>query len=94
MTLGADRPPSARFPLNDDASVESTLLVDLRASEHPFLVVGYASLDRLIDFVAGADRYREIRVVFSTEPAPSRAEPCSIHPRDLADETKWIGASS
>lgn len=47
-------PPLERFPLNlNDRSVEDKVVEDLRQSPSPLIVTGYASLDQVIDFVAG-----------------------------------------
>ena len=52
-------PDAQRFPLNvDHHQVAEQVLADLRASANPLIVAGYASLDRLIDFVAGMDEQR------------------------------------
>jgi hypothetical protein len=59
--LGAEWPIAARFPLNQDSScVGGTGLNDLKSSAQPLIVTGFASLDRIIDFVAGADQCDQI----------------------------------
>ena len=91
--LGADWPPAARFPLNEDsAHVADTVLTDLQDSEHPLIVTGFATLDRLIDFVATADRCHQVRVVFGTEPFDSHRAEFSLKSRDLPREMKkyWL----
>ncbi|PWG63679.1 SNF2-related protein [Spiribacter halobius] len=53
--------------------VSEQVLRDLRAAEQPLLVVGYASLDRLLDFLAEEPRPgRRVRILFGAEPFPSR----------------------
>jgi len=86
-------PDPWRFPLNrDDARVEDVVRKDLRESEEPLLVTGFASLDRLIDFAASAERCRRIRVVFGSEPFDSRREVFSLTDTDLPHEMKeyWL----
>jgi hypothetical protein len=78
--LLADWPRETRFPLNQDmARVEDTVIDDLQSSKGPLIVTGFASLDRLIDFVAGADKCNQIRVVFGSEPFESRQDTFSIN---------------
>lgn len=68
------------------------MLTDLKESEHPLIITGFATLDRLIDFVATADRCRQIRVVIGTEPFDSRRAEFSLKSRDLPHEMKeyWL----
>ena len=91
--LLADWPRETRFPLNQDmARVEDTVIDDLQSSKGPLIVTGFASLDRLIDFVAGADKCNQIRVVFGSEPFESRQDTFSINTLDLPYEMKeyWL----
>ena len=93
LPLGADWPAASRFPLNEDsARVADTVLTDLEQSKRPLIITGFATLDRLIDFVAGADRCDQIRVVFGTEPFDSRKAEFSLKGRDLPREMKeyWL----
>ncbi|MBA1147492.1 helicase [Ectothiorhodospiraceae bacterium WFHF3C12] len=71
---GAGWPSPESLPHNAGAHrVSKQLLRDLRGSEAPLLVVGYASLDRLVDFLAEAPRPgRHVRILFGAEPFPSR----------------------
>jgi SNF2-related domain/Helicase conserved C-terminal domain len=92
--LVAEWPEANRFPLNrSDARVEDTVLKDLRSSAQPLIVTGFATLDRLIDFVASADQCSEIRIVFGSEPFESRRDTFSIRELDLPHEMKeyWLG---
>ena len=53
--LRGDWPTAARFPLNEDSlRVSDTVLRDLEESERPLIITGFATLDRLIEFVATA----------------------------------------
>lgn len=91
--LGATWPDPLRFPLNqDDAYVEDVVLKDLRDSDEPLLITGFASLDRLIDFVASANKCRNIRVVFGSEPFNSRRDVFSLKEDDFTQEMKeyWL----
>jgi hypothetical protein len=93
QALDRDWPSGNRFPLNQDAaSVEDTVLADLRSSSNPLIVTGFATLDRLIDFVASADQCDQIRVVFGSEPFASRQDTFSIQGLDLLHEMKeyWL----
>ena len=65
--LPGDWPDTARFPLNlDDVSVGDLVLEDLRHCEQPLIVAGYASLDKLVEFV-DQSRSDSIRIVFGSE---------------------------
>lgn len=91
--LEADWPSPERFPLNQDAArVEDTILADLRSSVSPLIVTGFATLDRLVNFVANADKCDQIRVVFGSEPFASRQDTFSIKELDLPHEMKeyWL----
>lgn len=69
-------PDPQRFPLNAKGqSVGQVVLEDLSKCSQPLIVAGYASLDRLIDFVsnlAPLDTERIVRVVIGVEPFESR----------------------
>jgi len=91
--LDAEWPTAARFPINQDsARVEDTVLADLKSSDEPLIVTGFATLDRLIDFVASAGQSSQIRVVFGSEPFGSRRDTFSIKELDLPHEMKeyWL----
>jgi hypothetical protein len=65
QNLGVEWPPAVRFPINQDsARVEDTVIKDLKSSKKPLIVTGFATLDRIIDFVASADQCHQIRIVF------------------------------
>lgn len=71
---GSGWPNPESLPHNAGRHRVSTLLLrDLRAAEAPLLVLGFASLDRLVDFLAEEPRPgRHVRILFGAEPFPSR----------------------
>jgi hypothetical protein len=93
QNLGVEWPPAVRFPINQDsARVEDTVIKDLKSSKKPLIVTGFATLDRIIDFVASADQCHQIRIVFGSEPFSSHQETFSINAPDLPHEMKeyWL----
>ena len=47
----SEYPSPERFPLNiERLKVQSTVISDLRESQNPLIITGFASLDRLLDF--------------------------------------------
>lgn len=91
--LDAEWPAASRFPINHNGSwVETTVVKDLNTSDAPLIVTGFASLDRLIDFVASAQQCELIRVVLGSEPFDSRRTSFSIRKPDLTREIKeyWL----
>ncbi|MBO6701112.1 MAG: helicase [Pseudomonadales bacterium] len=84
-------PDSERFPLNlDKRKAESIILEDLRESEHPLIVCGYASLDRCIDF-ASSSSSDDIRILFGNEPFTSERQSYSTRKSSaIAAETYWL----
>lgn len=92
-SLGGEWPDARRFPLNHErAHVSDVVLDDLRASANPLIVTGYAALDRLVDFIAGADRSETIRVVFGTEPYATERARFTVREPDLPAEMRdyWL----
>lgn len=72
--LSAAWPPAERFPLNHEQAAVADLVVrDLKASDNPLIVTGFASLDRLVAFIADAPENSNTRVVFGSEPQEGRA---------------------
>ncbi|QKT03531.1 helicase [Ectothiorhodospiraceae bacterium 2226] len=89
-----DWPASSRFPLNVNRQhVGDQVLADLRGSREPLIVAGYASLDKLIDFIADCPEDTQVRLLLGFEPFPSRRE--SFHVRGYSFpkevETYWLG---
>ena len=86
-------PDPARFPLNvDRRHVGDRVLEDLRASQEPLIVTGYAALDHLIDFIAETPEDGHLRLLLGFEPFPSRRESFEVHgysfPREV--ERYWL----
>ncbi len=93
-----DYPPAERFPLNipHRQTVQRTVqLTDLYGSKHPFIVTGYASLDRIVAFICEASAQRQdaqVRLLFGHEPFPSRALRVRARSLDLVQEAEeyWL----
>jgi len=86
-------PSPNRFPLNlNDRSVADNVVEDLRSSPSPLIVTGYASLDRIIDFVAGCPQKSQIRILFGQEPFGSQRESFQLSRINLSDEIRdyWL----
>ena len=92
-TEGLNWPDGRRFPLNLDAGkVKDVVLPDLKHAQSALLVSGYASLDRLIDFVATCPDESRPRVMIGHEPHPSRRETYELTGRSLPREVEdyWL----
>jgi hypothetical protein len=90
--LPGDWPDARRFPLNlDDAGVGDVVLEDLRHAEKPVIVAGYASLDKLVEFIASS-RSESIRIVFGSEPHEGRQRRYRVGRRRLPREMReyWL----
>ena len=86
-------PDAQRFPLNvDHHQVAEQVLADLRVSTNPLIVAGYASLDRLIDFVVGMDEQMRARILIGFEPFPSRRETFEVGGHSFPNEMQhyWL----
>ncbi|MDD3765060.1 MAG: SNF2-related protein [Nevskiales bacterium] len=86
-------PDGARFPLNASGfHVEDHVWQDLSASERPLIVAGYASLDRLIDFVATSGARQSTRLLFGNEPFASRRQQFDLGGEQFARaaEDYWL----
>lgn len=91
--LEREWPEPLRFPLNQDGvRVEDIVLRDLKESKNPLLVTGFATLDRLIDFIADAQNCKQIRIVFGSEPFDSRRDVFTLKDNDLPRQMKeyWL----
>ncbi len=91
--LSGEWPAAGRFPLNrDDAAVADVVLADLKASQQPLIVTGYAGLDRLVEFIAEADADSDIRVVFGSEPYDTGVSTWAVGDYDLPRAMKeyWL----
>jgi len=92
-TVGLSWPDGRRFPLNLGAGkVKDVVLPDLKHAQSALLVSGYASLDRLIDFVATCPDESRPRVMIGHEPHPSRRETYELTGRSLPLEVEhyWL----
>jgi superfamily II DNA or RNA helicase len=78
-----DWPDYERFPYNySDKQVASVIQRDLDESKNPLIITGYASLDRIIDFLAycysklrwNPDAFDTIRILLGNEPYPTKAQ--------------------
>ncbi|MEX2499829.1 MAG: SNF2-related protein [Wenzhouxiangellaceae bacterium] len=90
--LPGEWPDPARFPLNlDDVSVGDVVLEDLRHAENPLIVAGYASLDKLVEFIAGSHS-DSIRIVFGSEPHEGQQRRYRVGRRRLPREMReyWL----
>jgi superfamily II DNA or RNA helicase len=67
---GLNWPNHARFPLNlkGDINVGAVVEADLRVSERPLVITGYAALDRIANLMPTCKSTAEIRILFGTEP--------------------------
>lgn len=95
ITHGIEWPAAPRFPLNVDRTrnVGVQVLADLRESSQPLLVLGYSSLDHLIDLMADVrSEQGELRILFGSEPFPSRRDRYELADIDFPDEVKryWL----
>jgi superfamily II DNA or RNA helicase len=84
-------PKPDRFPLNlSDRKVEHETLQDLKESDNPLIICGYASLDRCIDFIANSTS-SDIKILFGNEPFLSQRGQYSIRQRNTNEaETYWL----
>lgn len=76
-------PDRERFPYNyEKFSVGSIIENDLRRSKNPLIITGYASLEKIIDFLADSysswqsnpDAFEQIRILLGNEPYPTKAQ--------------------
>lgn len=92
---GLKWPPESRFPLNipPGRTVESVVLDDLRTSRDPLLIVGFASLDHVIQLVSQLpEESTNIRLLFGFEPFPSRRESFRLATHSFPEEVEqyWL----
>ncbi|HWR96671.1 MAG TPA: SNF2-related protein [Arenimonas sp.] len=86
-------PEAARFPLNiSPKHVKDFIWKDITSSRKSIIVAGYTSLDWLIDLVQESQGSDEIRLLFGSEPFPSRREEYRLIKSDLPDEVMsyWL----
>lgn len=74
-------PEHNKFPYNSDQNfVQTVIQRDLETARNPLIITGYASLDRIIEFLAGSyqklnrnlDAFAEIRLLLGHEPYPTK----------------------
>lgn len=90
-----DWPDPDKFPLNRPGETAGRLiLADLRASESPLLVTGYASLDRVISFIADLNERQggPVRLVFGNEPFEAKTSNFTLKGKAFPDEVRdyWL----
>jgi len=86
-------PDATRFPLNlDKRYVEQTVWKDLKYSKKPILVVGFASLDRIINFISECRDDAQIRIIFGFELFQSRKDDFSLRESSFSKEMEhyWL----
>lgn len=82
-----------RFPLNDGGDhVENCVIRDLRGSQRPLIIAGYASLDRFLDFACSCTDAEQIRFLVGNEPFASRRNEFSLADDDLPAQVEkyWL----
>lgn len=90
-----DWPDPERFPINRPGeSVGRIVLDDLRRSSSPLIVTGYASIDRIIGFLADVvvgDK-TSVRLVLGNEPFESRTKSFTFRRRPFPEEIRdyWL----
>ncbi len=92
-TAGFEWPAADRFPLNVSGdTVGKTVLAELRESEAPLVVTGYASLDQVIGLIAKCSGKAKVRVLFGNEPFPSHREHFVVGGRTFPEEVQryWL----
>ncbi len=92
-TAGYEWPVAERYPLNvSGASVRKTVVADLRASESPLVITGYASLDQIIELIAKSGDETKVRVMLGNEPFPSYREQFVVGGRAFPEEVQryWL----
>lgn len=88
-------PDQGRFPVNlPGRTVREKVLEDLKASANPLIVTGYASLDRIIDLLAGVGRQEgtHVRLVLGNEPFESRKKNFVLANQSFPDQVRdyWL----
>ncbi len=93
-------PDRERFPYNyAKSSVGSIIENDLRHSKNPLIITGYASLEKIIDFLADCysswqsnpDAFERIRILLGNEPYPTKAQEfLSYHKFSQEIEDYWM----
>lgn len=83
-------PDSKRYPHNWAGNTTEDLIIpDLLNSESPLIVTGYASLDRVIDFIAdgaNSENPQSFRVVFGSEPFEAKQKNLTLKGQEFPNE--------
>lgn len=91
----ADWPDPEKFPLNRPGETAGRLIqADLLSSVAPLVVTGYASLDRVLSFIAELDEGNagKVRLVFGNEPFESRTSNFTLKGKAFPEEVRdyWL----
>jgi len=90
-------PDPTEFPFNQrKTSVGSIVISDLKKSNNPLIITGYASLDRLISFCSDINSdNNSIRVLLGSEPYESQRTEFRINEVSFTDEVReyWLERS-
>lgn len=95
LRMLSDWPEPERFPINrPGVTVGKIVLEDLRQSSSPLIVTGYASIDRIIGFLAdvAAGDNTVVRLVLGNEPFESRTKNFTFKGRPFPEEIRdyWL----
>ena len=76
----------------DNATVADVVQRDLHAAREPLIVTGYAGLDRVISLVADCPETTPVRILFGSEPFPSRRESFELADKNFSKEVEsyWL----
>jgi hypothetical protein len=89
-------PDTQRFPHNEaGAAVGAVVRPDLAVSDEVLIVIGFASLDKVIDFLAERSERlgpQQIRILFGNEPFPPGTKWSAITTKPLDDQIRdyWL----
>ena len=91
-------PDPQLFPYNaKHSTVGSIVLDDLKASQHPLIVTGYASLEKIIDFCAQINNEDQssIRLLLGSEPYETQRTEFRVDEVDFPEEVRayWLDRS-
>lgn len=90
-------PDPNNFPYNAKHSkVGSVVVQDLKSSNQPLIVTGYASLEKIIDFCADIDSdHSTVRLLLGSEPYDTQRTEFSVESVSFPDEVReyWLDRS-
>ena len=96
-TIQSSWPARDRFPGNDRPNTVGSLVqADLLAARSPLLVTGYASLSKIVDFLAACSQrpepFERVRILLGHEPTPVRNATHRLGSRTLSREIEeyWL----